>query len=207
MDTNVYVVLLSSHTYIGRLIRTALKSKYNHAAISLDHDLKNMYSFARYNHNSPLVAGFVDEKLARYFHFGDPPIKIFKIKLTKREYKKVKREIRQFELNQKSYVYNFISAMIAPFKRRFFIKNSFTCIEFVVYILGRVNKVKNEADYYNFRKLDKELKNHVHYEGTLYDYVKRKDFDIGNYLEKKSKTEIFTGTFKEIQKLIIAILS
>lgn len=199
--------MISSHTNIGKLIRVALRSKYNHAAISLDKDLTSLYSFARYNHNSPLAAGFVNERLSRYYHFGNPPIKIFKIKLNKKELKRVKRELKIFELNQNGYFYNLISAVLTPFRRRYPLKNSYTCIEFTVHMLGIIGKVKNETGHYNFKKLEEELESNFYYEGNLYDYTKKVDLDIGNYLEKKAKWDITKETSGAIKKVILAILS
>lgn len=43
----VYVVLTRTNTVISRLIQLFKKDEFTHAAISLDRDLANMYSFGR----------------------------------------------------------------------------------------------------------------------------------------------------------------
>lgn len=44
---HLYVVLTRTNTVISRLIHLVTRDEYTHAALALDRDLKEMYSFAQ----------------------------------------------------------------------------------------------------------------------------------------------------------------
>ena len=55
MGKYVYVVISRTPTSTGKIVRKFLKEKYNHASISLDKNLIQMYSFCRFSISNPLV--------------------------------------------------------------------------------------------------------------------------------------------------------
>lgn len=44
---HIYIVLTRTNTLISRIIRLFMNDEYTHAAIALDKELNNMYSFGR----------------------------------------------------------------------------------------------------------------------------------------------------------------
>ena len=63
---SIYVIFLQTPFKIGKLIRFVTNYKYNHTSISFSENADVLYSFARYNKNSPFVGGFVEESPLRY---------------------------------------------------------------------------------------------------------------------------------------------
>ena len=54
MDNAVYIVFSATPTGTGRLIRKATRNQYNHVSLSLNRDIRKMYSFARIHRAIPL---------------------------------------------------------------------------------------------------------------------------------------------------------
>ena len=67
MKKYVYVVISRTPT-TGKMIRRVLKGKYNHASISLDESLSEMYSFCRLSISNPLVGGIIKESVFTLNH-------------------------------------------------------------------------------------------------------------------------------------------
>ena len=59
----LYIVLTRTNTVTSRLIHIIKHDKYTHAAISLDKNLKSMYSFARKHTFNPFIGGFKKENI------------------------------------------------------------------------------------------------------------------------------------------------
>ena len=69
-ETNYHLNIVASRTpsFLVQIIRLATKFKHNHVSISLNDDLVPLFSFARYNYNSPFHGGFVEESWLRYLY-------------------------------------------------------------------------------------------------------------------------------------------
>ena len=48
-DYSVYVILSATELKMGKIIRFLTRYKYNHVSITLDDELRYMYSFSRYH--------------------------------------------------------------------------------------------------------------------------------------------------------------
>ena len=59
----VYLVLSYTGTMLAKIVRFYTKKEYSHVSISLDKDLKKMYSFGRLNPYNAFIGGFVHESL------------------------------------------------------------------------------------------------------------------------------------------------
>ena len=57
--SKIYIVLTYSGTVLSKLIKIYTQKEYSHVSISLDENLKQMYSFGRLNPYVPFVGGFV----------------------------------------------------------------------------------------------------------------------------------------------------
>jgi hypothetical protein len=146
MDKNIYILLSRTPTKFGGLIRKIAKQRYNHASIVLDDDFKHIYAFARKKHNAPLLGGLVRESLDRFTLRRDSsvPVMVFKIPVTKEQYETIKSIINEM-LDNKKYVYNLFSVFLYPIFKGFTVKNAFSCIEFVSYILQYLGLLTDKA--------------------------------------------------------------
>lgn len=202
-DKNLYVVFFKTPFKMGKFIRFFTKYKYNHVAISFEDDLKTLYSFARYNKNSPFVGGFVEESPYRYINniLIYTPIKIFKIPITYKDYSHLQEIISFIKKNKDDYIYNLFSAMLYPFKKNIEINKAYNCIDFVTYILKSINVLQDVNVNYNFRELDYILNNYIMYEGNIKEIIKNTPHIYDTFFINTKKRTIFKDTFKSIYKL------
>jgi hypothetical protein len=120
-----------------------------------------MYSFARYYVNSPILGGFVTEHPGRYLIGGnDVNVKICKILVTKAELDRLRKEITYFKKYKREMIYNTLNAVLSLYRKRVAITNSYTCIDFITYLL-QIQKVNS------IRELEEIYDSCVIYDGSL----------------------------------------
>jgi hypothetical protein len=136
MQEYIYVVISRTPTRFGRAIRKVTNQQYNHASIALDANLDHTYAFARKRHKAPLLGGLVRENVDRFtLRSKEPvPVMIFRIPVTVEQKRNISNIINEM-INNRKYVYNLFSVLTYPIFKGFSVKNAFSCIEFVSYIL------------------------------------------------------------------------
>jgi len=84
----LYIVLTRTNSTVSKLIGLFTKDEYTHAAISLDKDLNNMYSFARKYTFNPFIGRFKHENLNEglYKFSKNLPGAIIEIEVSKEGY-------------------------------------------------------------------------------------------------------------------------
>lgn len=55
----IYIVLTHTGTTLSKIIKNYTNDEFSHVSISLDSELKEMYSFGRLNAYNPFWGGFV----------------------------------------------------------------------------------------------------------------------------------------------------
>lgn len=167
---HIYLVFSSTPLKMGAFIRRVTGERYNHISLSLSQDLSTLYSFARKYRNTPFYGGFVRESTERYKNSGHfANIKVCAVPVTDEQYKSVARILFKMNSDPQKYTYNMISAMFTPRKKRIYIENSYTCIEFVVEILNQCNitdKIKKEK-FYSLSDLQSIFSDCIIYEGIF----------------------------------------
>lgn len=171
---HLYIVLTRTNTIISRLIHFFTQDEYTHAALSLDKDLQQMYSFARkYTHN-PFLGRFKHEHLDKgiYGRAEHLPGVIIEIEVSCKQYQAVCELIDKFIAHQSRYKYNcrglFYGLINRPTKR----DDRFLCSQFVYYIL-RESGVVNFGIPANLVKPQDltKLQGKIVYQGNLKDLV------------------------------------
>lgn len=144
----IYLILSSTPTKFAYCIRKVGRTRYNHAAISLDENLEYTYAYARRMHKTVFLSGLVRENLDRYtLKKNKPvPISVYRIPVTEREYEWIKNIIMRME-NDTEYMYNLYSVLTYPVTKGFRTYKSFTCTEFVTHILRKLNYPINKPCY------------------------------------------------------------
>jgi hypothetical protein len=157
----IYVVFIVTNTNIGKLIRFFTRNSYSHVTLAFDRNLSKMYSFARYHINSPILGGFVTEQPERYLSGGrDVKIKVCRLQVSQMEFERLQKEITYFDLLREEMIYNTLDAILSLFRIKSSLTNSFTCIDFVTYVL-QMEKVMS------IKELEEKLKRYVIYLGSL----------------------------------------
>lgn len=175
----VYIMLSDTGTVLSNLIKKYTKAPYNHASLSFDLELKEMYSFGRKKPTNPLYGGFVKENIltGTYSKFKETTCVIYKLEITERELEKMKRILDVFIRNDNKFLYNILGVIGVSLKEPVEFSNSYFCSQFVAEILSRsgielwdkLSVMVTPDDFRNNERLE------LIYEGKLFDYepVKR----------------------------------
>ena len=175
-NKKIYIVLSQTGTWFSRAIKFFTKDPYNHASISLDKELTQMYSFGRKKVNNPLRGGFVREYTDKgvFAKFKDTKAMVVCLDVSEEQFRKISEKLYDMEQDPNKYKYNFrgliLGYMHLPSERR----NRFYCSEFVRYILeyGNVDGVEELPRFIRPMKLLKIEHTKV-YAGNLHTYKKK----------------------------------
>jgi len=184
MEKYVYVIISRTPTSVGKIVRKFLKEKYNHASISLDQNLSQMYSFCRLSISNPFVGGIVRESVFT-LNIGleeDVPINIYRIPVTNENYEVIKKFIYSIYNDAEVYYYNFLGAIGLIHNKKHAVYKTYICTEFVMEALkkGGVNLTSLETYLITPTDICKIMGRFICYSGNLNDYpfkqnIKTKD--------------------------------
>lgn len=177
----VYIMLSDTGTMFTKTIKQYTKAPYNHASISFDTELNELYSFGRKKPHNPIYGGFVREDVLNgtYKHFPKTTCAIYQLPVDERTIEKMRRIINRFEKNKEKYSYNLMGLFGIALKEPIEPGASYFCSQFVADILKRSgiklwSKIPSLVEPEDFRKSDKLS---LIYEGKLNEYppvIKRK---------------------------------
>lgn len=169
---NIYIMISSTPTRFGGILRRFGGISYNHASIGLDKRLNRLYSFARIQHNSLLLCGLVKETVPRFTlkKKDNVDVMIFKLPVTTKQYKDIEERIAFF-YNNEEYLYNLFSVLSYPITKGFATYKAFSCIEFVIDILGCTDyKFDKPAYQYTPDDFVELFADYLLFDGNLLDY-------------------------------------
>lgn len=133
-NPNVYIILTDTGTMFTRCIKLFTRKPHNHASISFDPELIEVYSFGRKKPNNPFIGGFVKEDIRNDF-FKNARCVIYSIAVTEEQKEKMMQKIKEIENNKHFYRYNLIGLFFIllniPYQR----KNAYFCSQFVASVL------------------------------------------------------------------------
>lgn len=185
----IYIVLTDTGSFLTKTIKLYTKAPYNHASISFDPQLEQMYSFGRKQPNNPLIGGFVKENVHEgIFNGGNIKCAIYQCTVSEDQYKKMKKRVVEFERNQQQYKYNFIGLFGFIFNKGIERKHAFFCSQFVTTILqnGDVRPVDKPASLTSPQDLASSSTFKKIYEGKLYSYLHQNQSFSCNLLSNES---------------------
>lgn len=164
----IYIVVSRTPTKMGRFIQFVTRFQYNHVSFSINRELTDLMSFARYYYHIPLYGGFVKEN---YERFDKGAIKIYQCEVSDENYYDICEYIQKFNQNPELYRYNLLNACLSPLKLRVAVPDYYTCEEFVSEIL-RLGKLTN-ANKNSIKEMCSALNCNCIFEGNIEDYPNR----------------------------------
>ena len=165
-QTYLYVVFSSTPNKMGAMIRRITGTPYNHVSIALDENLSQMYSFARRFYHTPFYGGFVKESVSRYHINGKTAdIRVCRIPITSDQSSTLDALLKEMLSRQDTYLYNHLSALTVPFRRRVSIQDAYICVDFVVDILHSVGIPLDAKTNYSVGELEALLRPYAVYTG------------------------------------------
>lgn len=168
----IYIVLSRTETGFARTLRSVGHLNYNHSAISLDKDLRELYSFARSEQYGWLTARLVHETTDRYLvnAKNDIPIRVYRIPVTQQQHDWVRKTIYDIMADPK-YIYNLLSVLTYPLFGGFSTYKAFSCSEFVAYVLHHLGyRLSKPQSRYRPDDLQPLLEEYLCYDGKLLEF-------------------------------------
>ena len=183
MTTSIYILLTNTGTAFTRLIKCFTGAPYNHASISLDLELNELYSFGRKEARNPLNAGFVKEDVyyGTYRYFPNTSCKLLRLEVTVRQKEAVAEAIDYFKRNQERFSYNLLGLLGVLACKDLEIENACFCSQFVAEVMNRGGvglwndrpaALVTPNDFRLHAKLE------TVYEGRLFDYPELDAFKL-----------------------------
>lgn len=138
-DRSVFILLTNTGTLFTKVIQGYTRAPYNHASISFNRELSELYSFGRKNPNNPLNGGFVKEdlKTGTFSKYPNTTCVIYELQVSERDIAKMKRVLQAFIRKDKKYFYNILGVLGIALKEPIEFSNSYFCSQFVAEILQR----------------------------------------------------------------------
>lgn len=130
---SVYILLTRTGSILSRVIGWLTGAPYTHAALSLDDEFEEMYSFTRLDPRFILPAGFAREDLRRglYRARKDPPCRVYRLRVTPEEYDRIRERVQEMFRERRRYGYNYLGVAANYFGRTHRARRRFFCSEFV----------------------------------------------------------------------------
>ncbi|WP_449537967.1 hypothetical protein [Ferdinandcohnia sp. Marseille-Q9671] len=170
-EKTIYILLTDTGTIFTRLIKTYTKKPYNHASISFDEELVEVYSFGRKTANNPFIGGFVREDIHSIL-FKQAHCAIYSLTITDEEFQKMYQYIEDIAAKKDLYRYNLLGLFGVMFNKPIKRKNAFFCSQFVATVLkeGNVIDFEKEICLVEPSNLPHSANFQLVYEGRLRDY-------------------------------------
>ncbi len=130
----VYLLFTDTGTLLSRVINLFTKSNLNHASISFDEHLNEVYSFGRKQPYNPWSGGFVQENVRGSF-FSNATCAIYQLTITEETYEILRSRVKQMEARTDYYRYNLLGLIGVLFNLEWNRDRAFFCSEFVATIL------------------------------------------------------------------------
>ena len=148
----IYIVLEKSHTLLGKCSRLLDGYDYTHITVSLNDNLSRFYSFSRFWHYAPFSSGFMKETLDCYAYGNHESVKlkVFKIPVTAKEKRDIKKFIKDVYDDRENYVFNLYSALTMPIFHGFRIYKTYNCMSFCARVLSMTESVVLDKPYYKY---------------------------------------------------------
>lgn len=176
---SIYIVLIHSSTVPSRLIGFFTRDKYTHASISLDKELRQMYSFSRRWATNPFIGCFKREVIEDALHNNRVaiPSVVLELSVTEEQYMMVITQIEAFVKERNRYGYNYIGLLANFFRLKYKNDARFFCSEFVYHILyeSGILDLRIHRGFVSPQDLLK-VGNKIVYEGDFRKYTKTLSF-------------------------------
>ena len=123
----VSIVLVQGNSLLGKTIRKVQGTEFSHASISLDEDLKRIYSFNMRGGNN----GLTYESVKAYIEDGVSKMGVYTFLVSDRVYKQLEKILDNFNLYKNKTKYSVLNLLTIPFNIDLDLDMKMVCSEFV----------------------------------------------------------------------------
>lgn len=170
----IYILLTYSGSVLSKVINRYTGEPYSHVSIAFDEELNELYSFGRLRPSNPIFAGFVREDVVNgtYARFPNTTCAIYSLEISELQYRKLKKELRKFQIDGDKYGYNLIGLVGVmvnyPIERKY----NYFCSQFVSSLLNNsgIKLIDKQAALTSPRDFRECNELNLIYEGNLQTY-------------------------------------
>lgn len=123
----VSIVLVQGNSLLGKTIRKVQGTEFSHASISLDEDLKRIYSFNMRGGNN----GLTYESVKAYIEDGVSKMGVYTFLVSDKVYKQLEKILDNFNLYKNKTKYSVLNLLTIPFNIDLDLDMKMVCSEFV----------------------------------------------------------------------------
>jgi len=170
----IYIVISRTPTRIGKMIRKALGQEFNHVSLSMDYNLKYMYSFGRIMLKNPLIGGIIQES-RRTLSLGTPRpvfVKIYRIPVTEDQYDLIWGKINDLFEDDEGYYYNYLGALGLMIKFKIKMYKTYICSEFALDMMKHagIEITTRDSSLVTPEEISKLVAEYLIFDGNLQEY-------------------------------------
>lgn len=135
----LYIVITQTGTILSRILKKITGAEYNYASVTLDPELRTMYSFGRKYAYFPLYGGFVTESadFGTFKRFSETRAVVLSISISEKIYDEIETLLNEMNENRGRYHYDNIGLPLAYFNIIFKRERYYYCSDFVRDLLVR----------------------------------------------------------------------
>ena len=144
----IYILLTRSSTICSKIVYLATRSEFTHAAISLDKNFDELYTFGRKYKRLLLPAGFVTESVYEGLLGDADDLKcaVYELRIHDSSYRRLVRFLRYMERNKDKYRYSILGLPLCKLNVKYERRGYFFCSQFVYYALSASGTVEQTAE-------------------------------------------------------------
>ena len=170
----IYVLLTDTGTLLTRIIKLVTRTPLNHASISFDEHLSEVYSFGRKKPGNPFIGGFVKEDLCGKL-FVSASCALYCYRASDQTFEQMQEHIQQIEKDKNNYKYNILGLFGLLLNIKYERKHAYFCSQFVAavfeengfIIAGKPSSMVRPGDFTGVPEFS------LIYEGPLNQYVQQ----------------------------------
>lgn len=168
---DIYILLTDTGTLLNRLIKLYTKAPFNHASISFDRELKEVYSFGRKKPWNPFIGGFVKENLC-WALFARAKCAVYSCSVDADTYDGIMEDVQSFCRDSSRYSYNLLGLFGVIFNKDFKRENTYFCSQFVAFVLQHngIDPVGKPSAFTTPGDFEKSERLKLVYSGNLCEY-------------------------------------
>ena len=170
----IYVLLTHTGTILSKMVKKHTGGDYNHASISIDDSLENMYSFSRVNPYIAFIGAFMKEnyKTGTFKRFKKTKAELIEFTVSEKTYTEIVSFLEKEYAERKKYGYAYRGLFKAGKGIVYRKKNAFYCSEFCWYVLEKFGVLEKRLGKEVILPMDfiEKTNGKIVYKGLLNEY-------------------------------------
>lgn len=170
-EEDIYIVLTGTGTLFSQTIKWFTKAPLNHASLSFDEDLKEVYSFGRKKVNNPFLSGFIQENFqAPFLHQAH--CAVYRCKVGSHNYERMYQFVTEMRKNRERYKYHLLGLIGVLINKRIPRQDAYFCSHFVASVLEQSSfrPLNKPAHFVTPEDFANTLSSNEIYRGTVSGY-------------------------------------